>query len=107
MSALRSSNRMTMTRMPVNAGASANVRFPESEKKGGVSSGLQYKDRTERVEILEKEDLSEWDTEALPDSRSGRTQGHSGLVWQDKYTMMVVHWCCVFCIFIMQIATLT
>ena len=34
MSALRSSNRMTMTRMPVNAGASANVRFPESEKKG-------------------------------------------------------------------------
>ncbi|AQK66981.1 Putative pentatricopeptide repeat-containing protein [Zea mays] len=34
MSALRSSNRMTMTRMPVNAGGSANVRFPESEKKG-------------------------------------------------------------------------
>jgi hypothetical protein len=81
--------------------------FLKAKKKGGVSSGLQYKDRTERVEILEKEDLSEWDTEALPDSRSGRTQGHSGLVWQDKYTMMVVHWCCVFCIFIMQIATLT
>lgn len=85
-----------MTRMPVNAGASANVRFPESEKKGwcfewpppsstktAQSEWIFWRKKICRSGIRKHC--------PIPDlaGRKG-TLVWSGLVWQDKYTMMVV-----------------